>query len=592
MANSITTDNPTLNRLVRYYDEFFDQSVDSRFLSEQDRDYYDGKQWTAEEIEILKKRKQPITTQNRIKPQVDFVTGIERQQRTDPKAFPRTPNHDQDAEAATDALRYVADNQDFDQKRSQVFEEVLVEGYAGMIVEAKPSSNEPEITLTELSWDRIYFDPHSRKKDFSDSKYFGIVIWMDEEDILQGFDVAAEDISASYSYQQEGDTFDDRPNDAWSDKERKRLKVCQIYWLEGGEWMWAIHTSGTFLIEPQPSPYLDENDQPECPIELMSVHINRENMRYGAVRQMIDMQDAINKRESKMLHQMNVRQVKTKRGAVKDIRIARRELAKPDGILEVEDMAAFEVLQTGDMAAGQFTLLQEAKDNIDIVGASSSVNSASSSSSGRALEIREQSNMAQVSPFFDGLKQWEKKVYRKVWNRVKQFWTGEKWVRVTDNEKNVRFVGLNRPVTLGEQMQQEGYPVDSSPIFNHVDHIENNVAEVDVDIIIEDSPDVVNIQAEQFELLVQLAQHSPEIDVLDVVSASSLRNKSEIIKRIEERRQSEIPPAQEVPPEIQQLQLADSQAEVEKKRAVAEKDYAQADKIKMEAALMPSKQFQ
>lgn len=187
--------------------------------------------------------------------------------------------------------------------------------------------------------------------------------------------------------------------------------------------------------------------------------------------------------------------------------------------------------------------------------------------------------MAQISPFFDGLKQWEKKVYRKMWRRVRQFWTAEKWVRVTDDEKNVRFVGLNRPITIGEQMQSEGYPVDDSPIFQQVTRIENNIAEAEVDIIIEDAPDVINLQSEQFELLVQLAERTPELDVTDVIRASSLRNKDQIIERIESKRQQAMQPP---PPEVQQMQIRKEVAEITKDEAQASKYQAEAEQTHIE----------
>ena len=90
MESSVEKD--MLTKLVGYYENFVDHTEDARQLSERDRDYYDGKQWTDEEIETLQKRGQPAIVVNRIKPKVDFLLGVERQQRTMPKAFPRTPN--------------------------------------------------------------------------------------------------------------------------------------------------------------------------------------------------------------------------------------------------------------------------------------------------------------------------------------------------------------------------------------------------------------------------------------------------------------------------------------------------------------------
>ena len=49
---------------------------------------------------------------NRIRRKIEWLKGLEVKQRTDPKAFPRTPKHVDGAESATDAIRYVCDDQE------------------------------------------------------------------------------------------------------------------------------------------------------------------------------------------------------------------------------------------------------------------------------------------------------------------------------------------------------------------------------------------------------------------------------------------------------------------------------------------------
>jgi hypothetical protein len=77
--------------LVQMFEASEESTREARKLSERDRDYYDNKQWTAEETAALEKRKQPVVTYNRIARKIDFLSGLEKQQRKDPKAFPRNP---------------------------------------------------------------------------------------------------------------------------------------------------------------------------------------------------------------------------------------------------------------------------------------------------------------------------------------------------------------------------------------------------------------------------------------------------------------------------------------------------------------------
>ena len=78
-------------KMLRQFEESFDNTQDARRDAEVARDYYDGKQLTADELAALAARKQPPVISNRIKPKIDALLGFEKRQRTDPKAYPRNP---------------------------------------------------------------------------------------------------------------------------------------------------------------------------------------------------------------------------------------------------------------------------------------------------------------------------------------------------------------------------------------------------------------------------------------------------------------------------------------------------------------------
>ena len=51
--------------------------------------------------------------------------------------------------------------------------------------------------------------------------------------------------------------------------------------------------------------------------------------------------------------------------------------------------------------------------------------------------------MTQLAHLTDRLRNLDIRVFRAVWARIRQFWTAEKWIRVTDDEHNVKWVGVN-----------------------------------------------------------------------------------------------------------------------------------------------------
>jgi hypothetical protein len=525
-------DGPDHEKLIRQFEESFDGTQNARRDAERDRDYYDGIQLTDEELQALDARHQPPVVSNRIKPKIDALLGFEKRQRTDPRAYPRTPKHEQEAEAATDAIRFVCDQNRFQQTRSEAAENLFIEGIGAAVVtvEKKPSGM-MDVKINHVPWDRFYYDQHSRRRDFSDANYLGVVVWMDEADAKAAFIGKDAVIAGCYADNGgEGETYDDRPKLSWSDQKRKRVRVLQHRWKEAGKWMTAILCKGGFLRDPQESPFKDEMGRPECDLIAVSVYIDRENNRYGAVRTMISPQDEINKRRSKALHLLNTKQVIMEEGATLDLEQTRRELARPDGVVFVHPNMRFEVVDQGGLVQGQFELLQEAKAEIDASGINPALEGDLKAPSGRAVEALTQAGLAEQAIAFDALRDWSWRVYRAVWNRIRQYWTEERWVRVTDDERNIKWVAVN---TQGGVDPQTGQPIP-----------ENKLGEVDIDLILEDGPDSVTIQSEQYEQLVELKKADPmAIPTEAIIEASSLRNKDAILEKMK---------AGGVPPEMQQ----------------------------------------
>lgn len=585
--------------LKQWYLDTLTHTQDNRALCERDRDYYDNKQWTSDEENELKKRKQPVITVNRIKPKIDSIIGLEIRSRVDIKAFPRTPNDEAGAEAATDSLRYIADNKDFDQIKTEVAEDLFIEGTAAAIVEVEKTKKGYEVCPRVIPWDRFFIDPHSVRKDGKDALFMGQAIWL-EEDVAKAMFPGKEDLLNSKLEENAGDTYDDKPKNSFYDQTRKRVKIIEVYFNSEG-WKHAIYTGGGYLAEPKDSPYLDEDGDPTNPIEVQSAFIDRNNNRYGSVRQMISIQDEINKRRSKSLHLLNNRQTIGEKGAVTNVNAMKREMAKPDGHVEVTPGLRFDRLDNSDLAMGQLNLLQEAKGEIDQIGANASVTGKEERNlSGRALQVRQQAGTVELSPVLDGLRSWEKRMYRQMWMRVKQFWTEEKWIRVTDDEKNLKFVGLNKPITLGEQLQNLAQDESANPMerqnaigllqelmrtqdprLNQVASVENPVTELDVDIILEAVPDTVNIEAEQFELLANMYSANPNAIPFEmIIESSSLRNKERILERLN----GATPEEQQARQMQQEIAQRSAIAEIQKTESEAAENMANAQRSQADAA--------
>ncbi len=592
-----------LSMVQEQVEKFLTDTADARSLSEKCRDYFDHKQWTEQEVKKLKSRNQAPIVVNRVRPKVKGLVGLYNVRNSDPKAFPRTKKHEKAAHAVTDALRYVADKNNLSYLRLNVAEEFFVEGYGGAVVNVEQRKNgEIEITIEHIPWDRIYFDPHSRKKDFSDARYKGMYLWMHVDEVKEKFPGADIDaLLASNGHTDE--TTEDRPR--WTDSKNKRVRIAVHFYLHGGKWCMCIFTEAMFLMEPQESPFLDDESEPCCPIELVAANIDRDNQRYGEVAGFIDQQDEINHRRSKWLFMNSSRQTHGRKGAVKDVKELKRELGKPDGHIEwqgEEFGKDFGVMPTNDMAQAQIALYQDAKGELDAVSFNAQLSGERQNGdlSGKAIEKLQAAGTIELNQDYALLAGWEKRIYRQIWARVKQYWTSEKWIRVTDDQDSLRWVGLNGQITaqefLEETINDESKPLterqhaaaayqfmvqNNDPRLNQIVGVKNDVAEIDCDVILEQSFDTINVQQEQFQMLAQFSQGS-DIDIIELIELSQLRGKDDLIKKIEKRRQAQA----EAAGGATETQIQSEKAKMMKTVADADASQAKAMQTKIENALL------
>jgi len=583
----------------RNFEEFVDATLESRSAAERRRDYRDLKQWTNDEIQKLKARDQAAIVFDHFSKKVDGITGLEVQRRTDPKALPVHPKDEKAAEVITDGLRYVESKSYLDESATDVFEDKIVEGYGGCIVEVERKDQEFIISPKRIPWDRIYFDPHSREKDFSDSAYFGITLWMDLEDAIALSPKKRGEIEAAYNEAQFSDeTFEDRPK-YWINTERKRIRVNQEFFKFRGVWHEVFYSGDIDIIPAKESPYEDEDGKPMNPIELQSDFIDRENNRWGYMERLMDVQDEINHRRSKGLHLLSSKTVIAEHGAFGKTPIEKvlKEFKKGFTFIQKIKGAEVEVDNQQDIGQSQLAFYQDALQAMDSVGINPELTGATDSAiSGRAFIARQQGGMVELARIFSNHSAWKRRVYRQIWLRMRQFWTEEKWVRVSDNESALRFVGLNVPIRLIEKQLEQSSGMDiekiyeknrqaveqfvqseiqANPALGQVVETRNNVKELEMDIILEEVPDTAIIQQEQFEMLANLAGTRSDPQMFEaLLELSSMPNKEAVLEKFKPDEQAAQAQAQ-MQQKALQIEEADKMADIAKKHAEAQKTAAE-----------------
>ena len=96
------------------------------------RAYYNGKQLTSGQVKALKTRGMAPSIQNALKRKINGIVGTMERLRRDPKAFPRTPQHEQGAELVTHTLNYELDEEDWATHSNDAVMHAAIDGIGGV----------------------------------------------------------------------------------------------------------------------------------------------------------------------------------------------------------------------------------------------------------------------------------------------------------------------------------------------------------------------------------------------------------------------------------------------------------------------------
>ena len=538
----------TIEAYKRMFARAEEACAEARKLAHRDRDWHDNfndNQWSDEEKKILIQRRQPLVTSNRIKRKVGFLCGLEQKQRTDPRAFPRNPEDTDTANTVTQVLDFIEQETRFDHIASQSFRDLNIEGIEAVEVIVEGD----KIAINHLMYDGFFYDPRSKKRDFSDARYLGYQDWFDTDDAFDMFRKKGKtpqeqeeldaklkaSLESSYEDGTQDEGYDDKPWQMWGDEDRNRIRIaCMYYKGDGGVWNYVYFTGGGILKEGV-SPYLDDDGKPDCAIIAASAYMTRKNERYGSVRDMISPQSEMNFRRSAALFLIKQRRTWARAKGILPAN-ASEIIASADAQLIANGVKDQDwgFIESAQEVAQNFELLQEAKGEIDAQGPNAGLQGrGTENQSGIAIERQQQAGLAEENDLFDTHNDFKLRIYRAMWFRAKQFWTEPKYLRITDDENAFKFIHLNQQQPVMDPMTgQPQMGPDGQPVMQMMPGTE--LAKMDADITLHAAPESLTLQHDEFIQLADMAKAGVPIPPDVLLEASQIKDKRNLVKRLKE----------------------------------------------------------
>lgn len=611
-----STDKLELHRrLLSYYRQELDRQSENRFQMAVDEDYYDNIQWSAEEAAQLKDRGQAPIVYNVIAQTINWVIGSEKRGRTDFKILPREKEDTNPAELKTKLLKYLSDVNRLPFSRSRAFEDAIKVGLGWMEDGAQDEDDGEPIYSRYESWRNILHDSASTELDFSDGRYIFRSKWVDVDvakALFPGREAQIDDAVVDASLYGSFDMVDgdvpmdymefDRSNYSVArtlvshKRRRVRLIECEyrvpekVKRLKGGVFRGEIydetnphhvyavetgtsdvaskvmmrvrlaHMTVKDLLWEGPSPYR-HNRFRFTPI--WCYRRGRDNLPYGMIRSIRDIQDDVNKRASKALHILSSNKVIMDEGALPEgmtMDEFAEEVARPDAIIIKRPGKELVINAERDLAAPHLDLMSRGINMIQQVGGVTDelLGRTTNAVSGVAVQKRQEQGSLATNKPFDNLRLAAQMQGELQLSLLEQFCDQKKTFRITNERGSPDFVEVN-----------DGLP-------------ENDITRTKADFIISEADWRATMrQASADQLMEMISKMPPQVGLmlLDLaVENMDLPNREEIAKRIRASTGMKDPDQQEPTPEdIQQQQAQAKQQQYAEAVAMADLDGKNAD---------------
>lgn len=608
-------------------------------------DYYDNNQLSPETVEKLKDRGQPPLITNIIKPTIDTVLGLEAKSRSDWRVRPEDDDECEDdlAEALSVKLKHAEIESRADRAVSDAYAGQIKAGLGWVEVAREPDPFKCPYRVRYVHRREIFWDWRAEQPDLSDARYLIRRRWLELEHAIAlmpqyatlfrmttggwaGFDPLLEqDSRLVQSWEIERDTRIAAVD--WRDIQRMRICLYEIWyrkWVRGyvmtlpngttievdfnnprhqeaivagiakvkqatfQKVRLAWYTGPHFLYDV-PSPY-KHGQFPYVPF--FGHREDLTNVPYGLIRTMISPQDEVNARKSKMLWSLNSRRVIADGDAVLDHNKAAAEVSRPDAYIIMnanrKPTSTFRVEPGGDLAAQQFQVMQEAKQEIaEASGIHKSMQGQQSgASSGLAINSLIEQGMNTLAEINDNFRYARRLVGEMLFELVKEQLLQGPAKAVIGDGKSKKVIVFNQQAID----QQTGQPV-----------LINDVAKVKAKVVLDDVPSTPTYKMQQLQMLTEITKSLPpqlQGFIIDfIIEATDVPNRHVIADRLrtavgiqDQEQQQQAMQAQQQAAAMKQdmeqkafvLDMAERASRIRKLNAEAEKTQSEAMRAKFE----------
>lgn len=459
----------------------YDAYKESRDEADEVWDLYHNRQFTDEQLAILAKRGQPAETFNVIKMFSRMIVGYYSTIVNTAVVKPRWPRDVTTASVLNDIIAYT-----FKQNRINTVEGdkiklgALISGllvsYADVIPTKEKDNYGRTINKIELSYVpdcEIIMDPLSRADDYSDARFLHRFRWLPKESMIKLFGKEKVRLLEEYYNFLEAPEadFDYLYNDRFVGKYRVHDNYLIVHTVlvddEGKRW--SCYWSDETLLKKEEITFKTV----KWPYRVQRVNSSDKTEYYGAFREVIQSQHAINQAVLKIQLLANSRRAYVQKEAVENMADFETAFNRVSGVIPVLTLAGIKLDEMSTDIQSQYIIVDKALDRIQkVLGVNDSfLGMAFASDSGRKVKLQQQATIMSLRYMTSRVESWFEMLADDTAKLAQQYYKAHQVLSITDEITGQRWVELNRPIMeqTGEFDQVTGQPVERAVLLPEVD---------------------------------------------------------------------------------------------------------------------------
>jgi hypothetical protein len=187
-------ENDKISKVMTLFKEWKTNESDSREKGKESENYVLNKQWKDDVKSKLKGEERATLTLNHIAANVQLLSGIQRQNRTDIRYLPVEDGDSDIAEILTALVKNITEQSNYPFEETYTFLDQIIVGRGFFHIYVDRSKNlEGDIIIERYPWDDVYLGAHE-KFDLSDLEGLIKAKWFSKEKIKQLWPAKADDI--------------------------------------------------------------------------------------------------------------------------------------------------------------------------------------------------------------------------------------------------------------------------------------------------------------------------------------------------------------------------------------------------------------